>query len=423
MKLMKKQKRARLSSMGLLARALTIIALLPHPTQAMEPPTPSPSPVVVKRFDRQVDTGLNPAKMILGLHKRKGTLWSQVPKDVARLIARELRPLSVDCDPFQWNEKALLFAHYGGRVQALSISSPKQLPISMRKTIDCCCSNFPYLVSLRIPWCHLLIQGQPGLEDLVKSLPNLREFDCSGWYVRQDCTLDCDSWSSGNWCGAAQCNRNPWPRYLSLTDISPLSALQKLQSLSLRSNLDVKDFRPLETLPTLTFLDLSGNSLADLSALRGLTQLQTLKITRTNVADASPLEHLVSLRKLDLSGCPLVSVSPLAMLTNLKTLHIGGTKIYDIGELNRLKSLRHLDLGELDLSQGLIDHLLGQNPYLRLRHLGKQHEPNMQYILEEKYKKLKEELNPHLKVFKMYCELLESIKIPHRKYKDDKTHK
>ena len=62
-----------------------------------------------------------------------------------------------------------------------------------------------------------------------------------------------------------------------ITDISPLSELTELQSLSLHTNW-ISDISPLSGLTNLTRLIISENPIADINPLRGLTNLTRLHV-------------------------------------------------------------------------------------------------------------------------------------------------
>ncbi len=112
-------------------------------------------------------------------------------------------------------------------------------------------------------------------------------------------------------------------------DLQFLSGLAKLTNLSIELG-DVKDLSPVSGLTSLTDLQLYGNfSCSDLQFLSGLTKLRTLQIRPNNGEGATPLtslkglENLTELRELHVNGPGnLTDVEPLANLTNLTTLSL-----------------------------------------------------------------------------------------------------
>ena len=123
--------------------------------------------------------------------------------------------------------------------------------------------------------------------------------------------------------------RNGNDSYYPLTDISALSGMTKLTTLSLALG-DVKDLSPVSGLTSLTDLNLYGNfDCPDLQFLSGLTKLRTLQITPYNGEGAATLsslkglENLTELRELYVTGPGnLTDVEPLANLTKLTTLSL-----------------------------------------------------------------------------------------------------
>ena len=95
----------------------------------------------------------------------------------------------------------------------------------------------------------------------------------------------------------------------SITDISGITQLNNLQSVSLGSNYisNIYSLSLTESYRTMTYLDLSSNQIEDLTALA----------------------HLSNLTELNLSDNAISNITPLRSLENLKTLYIGGNPISD----------------------------------------------------------------------------------------------
>lgn len=72
-------------------------------------------------------------------------------------------------------------------------------------------------------------------------------------------------------------------------DISPLSGLTNLTTLTLRYNLRIADIRPLSGLTRLTDLSLDWNQITDISPLSGLTDLAKLYLAHNQISDLKPL--------------------------------------------------------------------------------------------------------------------------------------
>ena len=90
---------------------------------------------------------------------------------------------------------------------------------------------------------------------------------------------------------------------------------------------DDTDFSELEKLVSLTFLDLSGNKLSNLSTLSGLTSLTNLNLSNNQIVDVSALSELTAMRMLDLTNNLLIDFPDLTNLNNLQSLIVVGNCI------------------------------------------------------------------------------------------------
>ncbi len=120
----------------------------------------------------------------------------------------------------------------------------------------------------------------------------------------------------------------------------------------------------LQTLTSLEILDLSGNSISDLTLLKSLINLKSLNISGNNISDLSPLSALVNLTTLNASSTPtptfrsllstltnkIVNVEPIANLVNLVELNLSGNDIVDITPLSNLLKLESLDISSNKIS-------------------------------------------------------------------------
>lgn len=138
--------------------------------------------------------------------------------------------------------------------------------------------------------------------------------------------------------------------YSSVTDLSPLSRLTKLEYLHLREI--ARDKIPNS--------NIRKHHNLDLSPLEKLTNLKDLHIYKTRIDDLSPLSKLIGLTKLTLYGCPNLNGSPdnisdissLSALTNMYALNLSNNNISDISPLSEMFSnrLRHLYLFNNNIS-------------------------------------------------------------------------
>jgi len=129
-------------------------------------------------------------------------------------------------------------------------------------------------------------------------------------------------------------------------DLSPLSSLEKIQTLDLLRSIRVEDLTPLSSLQDLQNLILSYTSVTDLSPLSGLKNLKHLDLSRTRVEDLSPLSSLKNLEYLDLSHTSVRDLSPLSGLKNLRYLDLDLTIAGDLSPLAGLPDLQVLEVGE-----------------------------------------------------------------------------
>lgn len=153
-----------------------------------------------------------------------------------------------------------------------------------------------------------------------------------------------------------------------ISDLAPLSRLEKLQKLYLKSN-NVGDvspllglasldslglsYNPIENLAVLTAvveassawetLELDGVGLEELAFLRNATSLITLSVFDNQISDLSPLADTAKLTNLFVSRNSLTDLSPLSGLT-LVTLYAADNSIEDISGLAGHANLNMADL-------------------------------------------------------------------------------
>ena len=153
-------------------------------------------------------------------------------------------------------------------------------------------------------------------------------------------------------------------------DMAELDA--KLKQVTQKQRLDMSGIsaiitlEPLSEMSDLTWLDISGTSIEDLSAVRNLNKLKVLRanstmiedisalkynitleeleVANTNVEDLSVLTSLHGLQKLNLAETQVGRVSHLKHCPNLISLNLSGTRIANIGFLQDLLQLKALDI-------------------------------------------------------------------------------
>jgi internalin A len=107
---------------------------------------------------------------------------------------------------------------------------------------------------------------------------------------------------------------------------------------------DVDDISALAGLTKLESLRLSLNPIEDLKPLSGMTKLDRVDLAHTQVRDLTPLKSLVDLKELLLDDTPVEDVTPLAALDKLTVLVLKNTRVKDVRPLRPLKALKTLDL-------------------------------------------------------------------------------
>ena len=118
----------------------------------------------------------------------------------------------------------------------------------------------------------------------------------------------------------------------SVTDISAISGLTKLTKLDLDGN-NIMDISAIEDLTNLTWLNLWDNNVTDISAVSGLTKLTHLNLHGNNILDISAIEDLTNLTWLDLGDNNITDISAVSGLTKLESLDLRGNNISDLAPL------------------------------------------------------------------------------------------
>lgn len=86
-------------------------------------------------------------------------------------------------------------------------------------------------------------------------------------------------------------------------------------------------------------LYLAPGKLDDLSPIKGLTQIESLRASATLIKDLTPLSGLTKLDRLDIGRTPVSDLAPLASLVNLTEIQIDDTEVTDLTPLASLKKL------------------------------------------------------------------------------------
>ena len=141
------------------------------------------------------------------------------------------------------------------------------------------------------------------------------------------------------------------PAFTGITSLKSgdFNGLTALTYLNLSGN-SIGDISVLEDLTTLTSLFLAATSISDISALESLTALKELYLTHNAISDISVLQHLTALTELSLGENSVSDISVLANLTALKTLILDHNAISDVSVLENLTTLEFLSLNKNPIS-------------------------------------------------------------------------
>ena len=135
----------------------------------------------------------------------------------------------------------------------------------------------------------------------------------------------------------------------SISDVTPLSNLTNLRSLTLSAN-NISDVVPLSNLIRLEWLDLSGNSIANVAPIANLTSLEWLELDNNGISDVTPLSNLTNLRWLELSDNSIADMTPISNATRLELLSLFDNSIANVTPISNLINLTGLELDDNSIS-------------------------------------------------------------------------
>ena len=78
---------------------------------------------------------------------------------------------------------------------------------------------------------------------------------------------------------------------------------------------------------TVTVVSVWDNPLSDITALKKLPKLETVRLKGTKVTDLSPLAGLPNLNEVDIRNTPVTDVTPLKNSVKLTRLYVGESQI------------------------------------------------------------------------------------------------
>lgn len=127
-----------------------------------------------------------------------------------------------------------------------------------------------------------------------------------------------------------------------LSDISFVSELANLEVLYVEGNKGISDITPLSTLEKLEALSISNTAVKDIESLCTLKKLEELSAAGNGIDNLDPISALENLIWLDVRNNNIFDVSSLSKLTKLEYLYLAGNPI------DNLETLKELPLISLD---------------------------------------------------------------------------
>ena len=127
-----------------------------------------------------------------------------------------------------------------------------------------------------------------------------------------------------------------------IRDLTPLQSMANLQELYLQNNA-VNDLTALSGHTSLTTLDVSFNLLSTLSPAYHCNNLVALNAGNNNITSIAGIEKLTTLESLNVSNNTLSDISPVSACVSMRELNISNNMIEDISSLSALDKLFSLD--------------------------------------------------------------------------------
>ena len=136
-------------------------------------------------------------------------------------------------------------------------------------------------------------------------------------------------------------------RYLNLSNntirnISALSQMTSLQEVYLQNNA-LNDLSDLSAIKTITKLNVSGNALTTVAPICSIGGMVWLDVSNNQLTSVETLGDLVMLKELYLSKNHLTDISTLDTCTNLQTLYVDNNELTEISAVSHLTQLTMLD--------------------------------------------------------------------------------
>lgn len=135
-----------------------------------------------------------------------------------------------------------------------------------------------------------------------------------------------------------------------LRNIQPLASMKGLTEAYLQHNV-ISDLSALSALASLKTLDVSYNNLSDISPLLSVKTLQLLNISNNSITELTGIEQLSELSDLSASHNGITDISMLSGNSALSKLNVSNNSLTDISALATLNSLEQLDFSYNQVSE------------------------------------------------------------------------
>lgn len=167
---------------------------------------------------------------------------------------------------------------------------------------------------------ELTIEGIPGTE--LSVLVNLQELKT---LVIKDCVVDEET-------------------------IELIGTLPCLESLTL-NKCGLSTLNGLDYAKMLTYLDLTGNAIVDISPITKLSEIETLLLNENSLSSLPDMSAMSKLQTLEISNNVLTSISGIENCSALLVLDISGNRLNSINEAASVYTLNKLDFSNNHVSQ------------------------------------------------------------------------
>ena len=127
-----------------------------------------------------------------------------------------------------------------------------------------------------------------------------------------------------------------------IRDLTPLQSMTGLQEVILHHNA-INDLSALSSLKSITKLDVSFNLLSSLNPIFNCSTITSLSANNNTITSLAGIEKLTALEAFALSGNTLADVTPIASCPNIKELDLSSNMIEDISSLSVLSNLETLN--------------------------------------------------------------------------------